>query len=71
MHETLRVKIFLVNLILGALKMTDQVNLRPIFLYKCSKRLDLPDSLLCSTNLVSTVKMVSPIWVSQQLLTAL
>ena len=63
--------IFRLNLLVGALQIIDQVKMWSKWLLMCFDGFDLSDGVLCSFHLVSTLRIVSPMYVSPQIQTPL
>ena len=56
--------IFCLNLLVGALQIIDQVKESSKWLLMCFDGFDLSDGVLCSSHLISTLRIVSPMNVS-------
>ena len=63
--------IFHFNLLVGALQIIDQVKVWSKWLLICFDGFDLSNGVLCSFHLVTTLWIVSPMYVSPQIQTPL
>ena len=59
--------IFHLNLLVGALQIIDQVKMWSKWLLMCFDGFNISDGVLCSFHLVSTLQIVSPMYVSPQI----
>ena len=62
---------FRLNLLVGELQIIDQVKMRSKWLLMCFDGFDLSDGVLCSFHLISTLRIVSLMYVSPQIQTPL